>query len=175
MKTQLFRVVPLAGALSIAAIVGGAAYASISTTSATSKGDTLLNHTTGGINITPTGSVWTPIASISLPKGNYLVGAAGNLVNFGPSDYTRCDITVNGAEIIAVSTMVGNPNAAGNRGPASYLSPVAMTGAVSVTADVPATATLRCEHDTTNGAGPYWDNSGSMWAQATKHLVTGTF
>jgi hypothetical protein len=128
-------------------------------------------------NLSNTGGVLTPILTVQLPasaKGRqYVLAAQGDLVNFGPSDYTRCQILVNGTQIAAVSTMVGSPTTGGNRGPASFLSPFSLTGGANVPA-AGGTATLRCWHDTTNGATPYVDASTSIWAHQTGSLTTGT-
>ena len=128
-------------------------------------------------NLSSTGGAFTSIITVQLPETSdgtqYVLAAQGNLVNFGPSDYTRCQILVNGTQIAAVSTMVGSPSASGNQGPASYLSPFSLTGGIKVAASG-GTATLRCWHDTTNGATPYVDANTSIWAHQTGSLTTGT-
>ena len=128
-------------------------------------------------NLSNTGGVFTSIITVQLPETSngtqYVLAAQGNLVNFGPSDYTRCQILVNGTQIAAVSTMVGSPRASGNQGPASYLSPFSLTGGTKV-AGSGGTATLRCWHDTTNGATPYVDANTSIWVHQTGSLTTGT-
>jgi hypothetical protein len=128
-------------------------------------------------NLSPSGGAYTSILTVRLPGSSegtqYVFAAQGDLVNFGASDYTRCQIVVNGTQIAAVSTMVGSPSASGNRGPASYLSPFSLTGGAKVPASG-STATLRCWHDTTNGATPYVDSNTSIWAHEAGFLTTGT-
>jgi hypothetical protein len=128
-------------------------------------------------NLSSTGGDHTPILTVQLPassKGTQYVRVAhGDLVNFGPSDYTRCQIVVDGAEIASVSTIVGNPTGAGSNGPAAFLSPFSLTGGANVPASG-GTATLRCWHDETNGSVPYVDGGASVWAHQTGSLTTGT-
>jgi hypothetical protein len=128
-------------------------------------------------NLSTAGSTNTSILTVQLPESptrtQYVLAAQGDLVNFGPSDYTRCGIVVNGKQVAAVATMVGSPSASGNRGPASFLSPFSLTGGARVPASG-GTATLRCSHDTTNGAIPYADAWTSLWAHQAGGVTTGT-
>ena len=124
-------------------------------------------------NLSTTGGPMTPVVRVKLPTApagtRFVLTAQGDLVNFGPSDYTRCSLVVNGTQVAAVSTIVGDPSASGSEGPAAFLSPFALTGGV----DVPAsggTAVLECWHDDTNGATPYVDIGASVWAHRTESL-----
>lgn len=172
MRRSLRAGIVLAG-VAAASLTGGAAYASMTSITATAT-DTIAAHTSGGVFLSSTGGVNTPIVSMSLPQGHYVISANGNLVNFGPSDYTRCSIVVNGVQIAATSTVVGDSNQSGNVGPSDLLSTVALTGGVKV-GSAGATATLQCEHDYTNGAAPYFDNAGDMWAHRTSSLSVQSF
>lgn len=124
-------------------------------------------------NLSTTGGVPTSIITLSLPTSSngthYVLAAQGDLVNFGPSDYTRCSLVVNGTQVAAVSTMVGDPAASGAQGPAAFLSPFSLAGGVNVPA-TGGTAALRCSHDNTNGATPYVDSGASLWAHQTQSL-----
>ena len=91
--------------------------------------------------------------------------ASGDLVNYGPSDYTRCQIWVSTTPIAGVSTLVGEPSQPGAIGPAGLLSPFALVGGTSNATRV--SAALCCEHDDSNGAYPYVDGAASMWAHKT--------
>ena len=104
---------------------------------------------------------------------HYVLTANGDVVNFGPSDYTRCDLTVNGTEVAAVSTIVGSPSGTGTNGPAAYVSPVAITGAATIPA-AGGRATMQCWHDASNGSTPYVDTGASLWAHRTSSLKVAT-
>jgi hypothetical protein len=127
-------------------------------------------------NLSSAGGSYTTVLTVQLPQSSkgtqYVLAAQGDLVNFGTSDYTRCDIVVNSTEAASVSTIVGDPTA-GSQGPAPFLSPFSLTGGATVPASG-GTATLRCWHDNTNGATPYVDSSTSIWAHQTGSLTTGT-
>jgi hypothetical protein len=95
-------------------------------------------------------------------------------VNFGPSDFTPCQIFVAGTQVAAVSALVGDPTASGNQGPAGLLSPFALTGGAVNTTSSTVPAMLRCEHDDTLGATPNVDSSASLWAHKTGGLKLAT-
>jgi hypothetical protein len=152
---------------------GGIAYAATSSTPTASRTDTIVTTTTNE-NLSTTGGVPVTIATLNLPPGAYVLHASGDLVNFGASDYTRCQIMVAGTQAAAVTTLVGNPAASGNQGPAGYLSPFALVGGAVNTTTSPVQAILRCSHDHTNGATPYVDSSASLWAHKTTGLKLAT-
>ena len=137
---------------------GGVAYAATSGTPTASKADTIVTTTTNE-SLSGTGGVPTTIASLNLPPGAFVLHASGDLVNFGPSDYTRCQVFVAGTQVAAVSTLVGNPSASGAQGPAGLLSPFALVGGAVNTTTSNELAVLRCSHDHTDGATPYVDSS----------------
>lgn len=162
-------------AVAATALIGGAAYAA-STTMTASKTDNLVSST-ANTNISTTGGVWTPILTMQLPTSTshtqWVLSASGDIVNFGPSDYTRCQIVVNGIQIAAESTIVGDPNQSGAEGPAPFVSPFSLTGG----ADAPKSGGivhLNCEHDHSNGAGPYVDAGVALLAHQTTSLSLAT-
>jgi hypothetical protein len=113
-----------------------------------------------------------PILAVALPAGMYVLTVHGDLVNFGPSDFTRCQVVVNGAEIASVSTIVGDQGLR-NRGPAGYVSPFSLAGGVKV-GNAGATATLQCWHDNANGAAPYVDRGATLVTHRTDSLKVVT-
>jgi len=163
-KERRGRLVARAAAVVVVAgLAGGAAYAQSATTvSATDTVLRLAAHT--GISST----FKSPILSVRLPAGTYLLSGYGDIVNFGPSDYTHCQIMVDGVESASVSTIVGN-RSAGTQGPAGYLSPFSLSGGVKVGAPG-ATATLQCWHDSMNGATPYVDDGATLVVHQTPSL-----
>jgi hypothetical protein len=169
------------GVVTVAAILGGSSYAvAASLTSVTaSRHDTIVSISANH-NLSPTGGVNTTILSLTLPgssteRTDYVLSAYGDLVNFGPSDYTRCGVNVNGTSVAGVSTIVGAPSAAGAWGPAAFLSPFAEVGGVKIPAGTASeTATLVCEHDHSNGSTPYVDAGTSMLAHRTDSLTIAT-
>lgn len=163
----------VAGLVLTAALLGGGiAYATSSTPTA-SKTDTIVTTTTN-VHLSATGGVLTTIATLNLPPGAFVLHASGNLVNFAPSDFTRCQIFVAGTRVAAVSTLVGNPGLSGAAGPAGLLSPFAMTGGAVNPTTSTVLAALRCSHDRTNGATPYVDANASLWAHKTTGLKLAT-
>lgn len=156
-------------ALPGALVTGGIAYAASADTPTATKTDTIATTTTG-VHLSATGGILTTIATLNLPPGAFVLHASGDLVNFGPSDYTRCQIFVAGTQIAAVSTSVGDPSVSGARGPASRLSPFALTGGAVNPTTSTVLAALRCSHDVSNGATPYVDPDASLWAHKTNGL-----
>jgi len=145
--------------------------------SVTAAGSDTVVTTTHNINLSTTGGQETPIITVTFPTAStpehYVIAAQGDLVNFGPSDYTRCELVVGTSTIANVSTIVGSPTAKGSMGPAGYLSPFALTGGATVPASG-GTAMLECDHDNTDGATPYVDSDASVWAHNAASLTTGT-
>ena len=167
----------IVGAMTAAAILGGSTYAIASATaSATDTVVTLTSNT----NLSPDGGVTTTILSLTLPGSStlathYVLSGYGDLVNFAASDYTRCNIVVNGNQVAAVSTIVGDPSASGGQGPSGLLSPFGLTGGVTVPAGTTSeNAVLQCWHDSTLGAMPYVDANASFVAHRTSSLKVAT-
>ena len=161
--------------VAVVALIAGTAYAA-STAVTTSSTDTVVT-TKSNTNLATTGGTTTPILTLKFPATyggtHYVLAAQGDLVNFGPSDYTRCNLLVNGAQVAAVSTIVGDPTASGTWGPAAFLSTFSLTGGANVPA-AGGTGVLQCWHDSTDGATPYVDANASLWAHRTTSLATGT-
>jgi hypothetical protein len=149
---------------------GGIAYAATASTPTASKTDTIVT-TASNESLSATGQVKTTIASLNLPPGAYVLHASGDLVNFGPSDFTRCGIFVAGTNVAGVSTLVGNPSASGAQGAAGLLSSFALVGGAVNATTSNQLAVLACEHDDTNGARPYVDSSATLWAHKTGGLT----
>jgi len=169
---KLPRTAVTAAAVTAALLTAGAAYAATAGTPTATKTDTIVT-TTGIKSLSAEGGTRTTIIRINLPRGAYVLDASGDLVNFGPSDYTRCQISVAGTQVAAVSTLVGDPAASDAQGAAALVAPFALTGGVIVTR-ANAQAILRCSHDDTNGATPYVDSNVSLWAHKTSALKTAT-
>jgi hypothetical protein len=174
LKRRSRRLGVVTAVVALTSIAGGtAAYASASHISADAT-NTIAVHESGGINLSAFGGVRTPIVSVFLHHGQYVLSASGDLVSYGPSDYARCDLVVNGTEIASESTVVGDPTQPGNVGPSALLSTVTLTGGVFVHGPG-GFATLQCWHDNTNGSRPYFDGGGSLWAQRTNSLSIQPF
>jgi hypothetical protein len=122
--------------------------------------DTIVT-TTGNTSLSGTGGQPTTIIQIDLPPGAYVLHASGDLVNMGPSDFTRCFIMVNGTQVAAVATLVGD---------ASPLASFALTGGANDATGGNVTVALTCAHDNSNGATPYVDAFASLWAHETTGL-----
>ena len=168
------RRVATIGVAVTAALAAGGAYAASTMVTATAT-DSVVT-TTANTNLSTTGGSWTSVITLQLPASSsgthYVLAAQGDLVNFGPSDYARCQIVVNGVQAAAVATIVGDHSQAGAMGPASFVSPFSLTGGANVPA-AGGTAILRCEHDDTNGSAPYVDPT-SLWAHRTGSLLIAT-
>jgi hypothetical protein len=162
-------------AVVVAAFAGGTAYAASHAVSAAGT-DTVVSSTAGTF-LSPNAGTTTPVLTLTLPTStngsHYVITAQGNFVNFGPSDYTRCQVLVNGTQISSVSATVGDFNQSGNVGPAGLVVPFSLTGAVNAPA-AGGTAVLQCWHDHANGAAPYIDGNASMWAHKTGSLKIAT-
>jgi hypothetical protein len=157
--------------IALMAAIGGVAAAAPGP--AAPAGRDIVASSASNTNLSTTGGAVTTIVAMKLPASSsqthYVLAAQGDIVNFGASDYTRCNLVVNRTQVAAVSTIVGNPAATGAQGPAAFLSPFSLTGGVDVPASG-ATAVLRCWHDNTNGATPYVDVGASVWAHQTASL-----
>jgi len=127
-------------------------------------------QTNHNINLSATGGVSTPIMTLKLPAGKWVLHADQTMVNFGPSDYAGCEIgdTAN-SDLNAHNNIVGDPNATGAQGPASFVDTLSETAAVSLSA--PTTVTITCGHNDTNGATPYINSNADLWAHRSSNLV----
>lgn len=166
---RISRAIVVGIVVTAAFVSGGAAYAASSSTPTASKTDTIVATSTN-VNLSATGGVETTIATLNLPPGAFVLHASGDVVNFGPSDFTRCQIVVASTQVAAVSTLVGDPAATGAQGPAGLLSSFALVGGAVNATTTTELAALRCEHDNTNGSTPYVDGGASLWAHKTSGL-----
>lgn len=174
------RRLTLIGLVLAAGIVAASGYViAVAASSVTASATDTIVQSTANTNLSTTGGVETTILTLTLPGSatsrDYVLTASGDVVNFGPSDYTRCQIFVNTTQIAAVAMIVGDPSATGARGPAGFLSTFAEVGGVTIPAGTASeTATLQCEHDTSNGATPYVDAGASLTSHRTKSLLVAT-
>jgi len=123
-----------------------------------------------GISINTTGGVETPIMTLKLPAGKWVLHADQTMVNFGPSDYGGCSIgDTSNNNLNTHRTIVGNPNTTGAMGPAPFVTVLSETAAVSLSAST--TVTILCEHDDSNGATPSIDSNADLWAHRSANLV----
>jgi hypothetical protein len=166
---KLVRTAVAGIAVTAAVVTGGLAYAASAGTPTATKTDTIAT-TTKSVHLSATGGILTTIATLNLPPGAFVLHASGDLVNFGPSDYTRCQIFAAGTQIAAVASFVGDPSLSGARGPASRISPFALTGGAVNPTTSTVLAALRCSHDVSLGATPYVDADASLSAHKTSGL-----
>jgi hypothetical protein len=88
-----------------------------------------------------------------------VVSASASLVNFGASDYTRCQLALNGNPIVGSTGMVGD-GSKGTNGDGALVMPFALNGAAVVGASG-GTLSLRCSHDT-SGLTPSVDPGATL-------------
>jgi hypothetical protein len=103
----------------------------------------------------PTSSDKVTVLSRHLPGGGYVVSGSVSLVGFGASDYTRCQLALDDAQLAASTALVGNGAAPGNHGDGALVVPMTMQSGVAVPSGG-GTLTLRCWHDHA-GTSPYVD------------------
>jgi hypothetical protein len=178
MLTRIRTLIACAVAATIAATAGASAPAWATTTgrvasaktTATTTVQDYWEETHSSRNISMSGGVETPIMTLKLPAGKWVLHADQTMVNFGPSDYGGCSIgdTAN-SNLNTHRTMAGDPNATGAMGPASFVTVLSETAAVSLSAST--TVTVLCEHDDSNGATPSIDSNADLWAHRSSNLV----
>jgi hypothetical protein len=179
MLTRTRILIACAAAATIAATASAAAPAWATTaTGHAAPGTTVTStavqdyweQTNHNINLSTTGGVSTPIMTLKLAAGKWVLHADQTMVNFGPSDYAGCEIgdTAN-SDLNAHNNIVGDPNATGAQGPASFVDTLSETAAVSLSA--PTTVTITCGHNNTNGATPYINSNADLWAHRSSNLV----
>jgi hypothetical protein len=178
MLTRTRTLIACAAAATIAATVGASVPAWATTTRQVASAKTATTTTVqdyweethSGRNISTTGGVETPIMTLNLPAGKWVLHADQTMVNWGPSDYGGCSIgDSTNSNLNTHRTIVGDPNATGAMGPAPFLTVVSETAAVSLKA--PTTVTVLCEHDNSNGATPSIDSNADLWAHRSSNLV----
>lgn len=89
---------------------------------ATSTVNDYWEQTNHNINMSSAGGTQAPIMTLNLPAGRWILHADQTMVNFGPSDYAGCTISdPSNPDLNSHGTIVGDPNAAGAWGPASFV------------------------------------------------------
>jgi hypothetical protein len=145
----------------VCAIIGsGAAVAASSGVTSTTKD--AWEQTNHNVDISTTGAVETPILSIKVPAGGWVISGDATLVNFGPSDYAGCTLRDDASpDLNAHGVMVGDPSQPGNSGPAGFMGSVSLTAAVDLTTS--STITMTCSHQDSNGSTPYVNSNADLW------------
>jgi hypothetical protein len=113
------------------------------------------------------GGATVSVLHLPLAQGRYVVSAAATLVNFDPSDYTRCQVTLDGTEVGSATAMVGD-GTRGTNGDGALVVPIAMNG-TAVVGVGGGSLELRCWHDA-DGRAPYVDGSPTLVAHRTTSL-----
>jgi hypothetical protein len=150
--------------------LGGVAFASSSAPVSPAAQD-VIGGTSSGTNLSTTGGVHVTLVTLTLPAGSWVVSSQTTIVNFGPSDYFRCQITAGGVEIGSGTTMVGDPNLFGAQGPGVYVAGRGLIGWVTTKSSL--SVSLNCWHDndTPDGYGPpYVDGGAVLWAHKSRQL-----
>src|SRR5712664_1076905 len=127
--------------------------------------DDVHSRSAQSVALSRSGGLSTTVLSIQLPAGQWVLSSTVTLVNFGPSDYTRCQLFSNDIQIGSAATMVGSPSYPGSQGDAPYVATLGITAAFS--SDVDAAVALRCghDHDTPSPHDPgYVDPGANVWA-----------
>lgn len=110
--------------------------------------------------LTQTPGYNTTVLSVQLPAGQWVLSSRASLVNFGPSDYTRCQLVSNDIQVGAATAFIGSDS--------TFVSTIAITGAFS--SDDVATVELRCGHDVFSSNPPYVDPHVTIWAHRSNDL-----
>lgn len=177
MLTRTRTFIACAAAAAIAATVSAPAWATndagqkaAATKAAATTVQDHWEQTHHSINISTNGGVQTPIMTLKLPAGKWVLHADQTIVNFGPSDFSGCTIAdTSNSNLNTHRTIVGDPSATGAQGPATYAAVLSETAAVSLSAST--TITVTCEHDLSDGATPYIDSNADLWAHRSSDLV----
>jgi hypothetical protein len=161
----------LVSAVVVAGMAGaGAAYAATAnaTRAVGSTTSDIVVSTGASDTLSTTGGTTTTIASVTLPPGSWVLTLHASLVNFGPSDYTRCSLYRNSTNVGGATATVGDPAGSGSMGAAAYVSTVSFATAFRSSSS--AGISVRCSHDSTNGSAPYVDAGASLVAHKSPSL-----
>lgn len=169
MRIKYLLRVSIIALLAAAVLTGGAGAAPLVPSNSTD----FVKSSGGQVPLSPSGGVNVVVVSLALPAGSWVLSAEAALVNFGPSDYTRCAMFKGSNQIAqtGTTTMVGNADLPGNWGPGVYVANIADIGKISGTTGF--TVSLRCshDHDTPSGNGPgYVDPGATIWAHKSTSL-----
>jgi hypothetical protein len=168
-RGQLLVAVGLAaiGALIFAAFASASSLRAAASSPPTDK----LAETSSNMNLSTVGGQDTTILSMTLPAGSWVISSEDTLVNFGPSDYTRCQIVAAGKQVASGSTMVGDPSQTGAEGPASFVAGRGLVGSVKSTSSFSVSLDCSHDHDTPgSNAPPYVDSGAVIWAHLGPRL-----
>jgi hypothetical protein len=116
----------------------------------------------------PTSSDKVAVLSRKLQAGSYVVSGSVTLVDFGASDYTRCQLTLDDTVLAASAAMVGDGAAPGNHGDGALVVPMTVQSGV-VVPSAGGTLSLRCWHDDI-GTTTYVDGGPVLTAHRTGSL-----
>jgi hypothetical protein len=143
--------------------VGVAAAPSVITAKTTDAVVTTTAQT--ALNATP--ATLQVIASLSLPKGHWVLHADNSAVANGTAtDFVRCQLVSGSTELVQNSTNIGSSSGL------PLVAQVTETAAVSLTSTT--VVEDACEHDGTNGATDYIDPGATLWAHKAASLVATT-
>jgi hypothetical protein len=173
-KFNLCKLPLVAAVLGAVLALAGVGYAASSALTITGKTTDALAETSSSTNLSTSGGQPVTLTSLSLPAGSWVLSSETTLVNFGPSDYTRCQILAGGNQIASGTTMVGDPGIPGSQGPAAYVAGRGLIGSVHTKTVV--TASLVCWHDSPTPVGqpaPYADVGAVLWAHKAP-VLSGT-
>jgi hypothetical protein len=163
---------PAAVAAAVAALaLAGAGYAVSSTGTLPSNTTDGFAETSAATPLGMSGGTHVTVASLALPAGAWVLSSEASIVNFGPSDYTRCRIVASGVQIASGTTLVGDPSQPGANGAGALVAARGLVG--SVVHSTPFTAALDCSHDSSN-SNPYVDPGAVLWAHAAPVLSSIT-
>lgn len=170
-RIRRIRRLPLLGVTLVAVLgLAGVGYAASNLTVPPGTTDALV-ESPANMNLSTTGKKSVVVDQMSLPAGSWVLSSEATVVNFGPSDYVRCEVYAGGHQIASGATMVGNGALTGGRGPGAYLAGRGLLG--SVTSNGPFIAVLYCSHDNSTPSGqpaPYVDAGAVLWAHAAGTL-----
>lgn len=102
-------------------------------------GAVLQQRTTSNVALSATGGVPVQVLQLSVPPGEWLAVSKASVVNWGPKDYVRCSIAVDGQVVDVSATMTGEA------GGAPAVATIANQSKISLS--VAKTVTLNCFHD----------------------------
>src|SRR5437868_4473151 len=102
--------------LATAVVVGGIADAASSANAIRTPRD-VVQQNSSNMDLSTIGGAPVTIVSVALPPGVWALSFDASVVNFGPSDFTRCGIYNGSTPVGGATTMVGNNNLPGSMGP----------------------------------------------------------
>jgi hypothetical protein len=156
-RNSVGAVAAIVVALSAGAIVE-AGKASASTTAPPSP-QARVETSYDNSSITTTAGTRTWFLQLSLGAGSYLLGASGDVVNYGNPDFVRCYITVNSTVLAGVTNYVGTQ---------AQAIAFSLAGGDKFTAKKNVVR-LSCSHDAA-GTTTYVDSGATLWSSAVTSI-----